>query len=163
MTSVIRAGESVPSVPVKLIDSEGITDVTSDQVLGRGHVVLFAVPGAFTPTCHVNHLPGFLAYADGIDRIVCVAANDHHVMKAWATASEAIGTIDFLADGNGQLAKSLGLAKDMSGSGMGLRYERSAMLIKDGTVEAVFVEGEAGGVTASGAPAILSVLHGTSA
>lgn len=165
MTHVIQPGEPVPVVPVKLVDAEGIADTSSAEVLGNGHVVLFAVPGAFTPTCHVNHLPSFLANADklkaaGIDRIVCAATNDHHVMKAWATAAGALGVIDFLADGNGQLAKALGLDKDMSGSGMGVRYARSAMLIKDGLVEAVFAEDKPGQVTATGAPAILVALQG---
>ncbi|HTJ58606.1 MAG TPA: peroxiredoxin [Devosiaceae bacterium] len=168
MTHVIQPGESIPAVPVKLVDADGIVDTSSDQVLGQGRVVLFAVPGAFTPTCHVNHLPSFLANADklkaaGIDRIVCAATNDHHVMKAWATASDALGVIDFVADGNGQLAKALGLDKDMSGSGMGLRYARSAMLIRDGRVEAVFAEDKPGQVTATGAPAILLALQGASA
>src|SRR5690606_25436531 len=129
---MIDRGSPVPSVQVKLIGAEGATDTTSDAVLGTGLVVFFAVPGAFTPTCHVNHLPGFVANeaklrAAGVDRIVCAAANDHHVMKAWAEASGALGRIDFIADGNAALADALGLARDMSGSGMGKRFARSAM------------------------------------
>lgn len=160
---MIDRGDAIPSVPVKLVDAGGITDTTSDAVLGRGRIVLFAVPGAFTPTCHVNHLPGFIANAAklraaGIDRIVCVAANDQHVMKAWAEASDALGVIDFIADGNAALAREMGLDKDMTGSGMGARYRRSAMLITDGKVDAVFVE-DAPGVNASGAPAILMALE----
>ena len=163
MTSLVQVGDTVPSVPLKLVDASGISDTTSDAVLGHGRVVFFSVPGAFTPTCHTNHLPGFLANAAkikaaGVDRIACAATNDHHVMKAWATASEALGTVDFLADGNGLLAKALGLDKDMSGSGMGVRYARSALLLRDGVVEAVFVEDKPG-VTGSGAPAILLALQ----
>lgn len=160
---MIERGSTIPSVRSKLVTAEGIADTTSDAVLGTGLVAFFAVPGAFTPTCHVNHLPGFVANeaklrAAGIDRIVCAAANDHHVVKAWAEASGATGKIDFLADGNGELAEAMGLTKDMSGSGMGKRFTRSAALIRNGVVEAVFVE-EAPGVTATGAPAILMALE----
>ena len=160
---MIERGSPIPSVRTKLVNAEGASDTTSDAVLGTGLVVFFAVPGAFTPTCHVNHLPGFIANesklrAAGIDRIVCASVNDHHVMKAWAQASDALGKIDFLADGNAELAEALGLAKDFSGSGMGKRFARSAMLIRNGVVDAVFVE-DAPGVNASGAPAILMALE----
>jgi len=160
---MIKAGDTIPSVPVKLVDANGVTDTTSTAVIGTGRVVFFAVPGAFTPTCHVNHLPGFIANADklhaaGVDRIVCAAANDHHVVKAWAEATGALGKIDFIADGNAALAKALGLDKDFSGAGMGTRFTRSAMLITNGVIDAVFVE-DAPGVTATGAPAILMALE----
>jgi peroxiredoxin len=160
---MIERGSPIPSVRTKLVNAEGISDTTSDAVLGTGLVVFFAVPGAFTPTCHINHLPGFIANASklraaGIDRIVCASVNDHHVMKAWAEASGALGEIEFLADGNAELAQALGLAKDSSGSGMGTRFTRSAMLIRNGVVDAVFVE-DAPGVNASGAPAILMALE----
>lgn len=160
---MIERGSPVPSVRVKLLGADGATDTISDAVLGTGLVVFFTVPGAFTPTCHVNHLPGFLANAAklkaaGVDRIVCASVNDHHVMQAWAEASNASGTIDFIADGNADLAEALGLARDFSGAGMGKRFARSAMLIRDGIVDAVFVE-DAPGVNASGAPAILMALE----
>lgn len=168
MTRVIEAGDQIPSVPIKLIDASGIADTTSDQVLGTGRVVFFTVPGAFTPTCHTNHLPGFLANARkleaaGVTRIVCASVNDHHVMKAWATASEALGTIDFIADGNGILARALGLDKDMTASGMGVRYVRAALVIEDGIVRTVFAEDKPGQVTGSGASAILLALQGAMA
>ena len=164
---MIEPGMAIPSVPVKLVTAEGISDATSDAVLGKGRVVLFSVPGAFTPTCHVNHLPSFVANAAklraaGVDRIVCAAANDHHVMKAWGEAAGALDEIDFLADGNGALAEAMGIAKDLSGAGMGKRFARAAMIIRDGVVDAVFVE-DAPGVTASGAPAILMALEAVSA
>jgi peroxiredoxin len=159
---MISQGEEIPSVPVKLIDAEGTKDTTSDQVLGSGKVVLFSVPGAFTPTCHVNHLPGFVANADklkaaGVDRIVCAAVNDHHVMKAWGEASGAMGKVDFISDAGASLARGLGLDNEIAALG-GTRFRRSAMLIEDGKVEAVFVE-DAPGVTATGAPAILMALQ----
>ncbi|MBN9336189.1 peroxiredoxin [Devosia sp.] len=164
---MIEHGNAIPSVGIKLVNASGVSETTSDAVLGSGTVVFFAVPGAFTPTCHVNHLPGFLANADklkakGVDRIVCVAANDAHVMKAWAEASEALGSIEFIADGNADLAKALGLAKDFSAHGMGTRYARSAMIVRDGKVSDIFVE-DAPGVNASGAPAILMALEAAQA
>lgn len=160
---MIERGSPIPSVRTKLVNAEGTSDTTSDAVLGTGLVVFFAVPGAFTPTCHVNHLPGFVANtgklrAAGIDRIVCASVNDHHVMRAWAEASGAMGEIEFIADGNAELAEAMGLAKDFSGSGMGKRFARSAMLIRNGVADAVFVE-DAPGVNASGAPAILMALE----
>jgi peroxiredoxin len=164
---MIERGNAIPSVGVKLVNASGISDVTSDAVLGEGIVVLFSVPGAFTPTCHVNHLPGFLANAGklraaGVSKIVCVAANDQHVMKAWAESSEALDTIEFMADGNGELARMLGLAKDLSPFGMGTRYARAAMIVRDGVVSDVFVE-DGPGVNASGAHAILMALEAANA
>ena len=160
---MIKNGDALPSVPVKLVGAEGSTDVTSDAVLGTGTVVLFTVPGAFTPTCHVNHLPGFVANESklrslGVDRIVCASVNDHHVMKAWAEASGALGKIDFLADGNGALADAMGLSKDFSAAGMGKRFIRAAMVIRNGVVEIIAPE-EGPGVNASAAPAILIALE----
>ena len=160
---MVERGNPVPSVQVKLVDANGVTDTTSDAVLGSGLVVLFTVPGAFTPTCHVNHLPGFIANepklrAAGVTRIVCASVNDQHVMKAWAEATGALGHIDFIADGNAELARALGLDKDFSGGGMGTRFARSAMIIRDGVVDSVFVE-DAPGVSGSGAPAILMALE----
>lgn len=160
---MIQKGQSVPSVRTQLITAEDNSETTSDAVLGAGLVVFFAVPGAFTPTCHVNHLPGFVSNADklrtaGVDRIVCASVNDKHVMKAWAEASGALGKIEFMADGNGELADAMGLSKDLAGAGMGKRFARSAMLIRDGIVQDVFIE-DAPGVTATGAPAILMALE----
>ncbi len=160
---MIERGNPIPELDVKLVSAGGVEDTTSQTVLGQGKVVLFSVPGAFTPTCHVNHLPGFLANADklaaaGVDRIICASVNGHHVMKAWAEASDALGKIDFIADGNAELARALGLDKDFSAFGMGTRYARAAMIIDNGIVDAVFVE-DAPGVNASGAPAILIALE----
>lgn len=157
---MIEAGQAIPTTPVKLVTKDGTTDTTADVALGGGLVVFFTVPGAFTPTCHVNHLPGFLSNAGklaaaGVDRIVCGATNDHHVMRAWAENTGALGTIDFLADSHAELAKALGLDRDME---IGLRFARSAMIIRNGVVEAIFVE-DSPGVSGSGAPAILMTLQ----
>jgi len=160
---MIQVGDTIPSVPAKLVANDEIVDTTSDAVLGEGTVVFFTVPGAFTPTCHVNHLPGFISNAvklraAGVTRIVCGAVNDAHVLKAWAQNTSAVGVVEFLADGNGALAEAMGLSKDLSGGGMGRRFGRSAMLIKDGTVQHIFVEDKPG-VSGSGAPAILMALQ----
>ena len=160
---MIERGSPLPSVPTKLVTAEGIADTTTDAVLGQGLVVLFTVPGAFTPTCHVNHLPGFLANeaklrTAGVTRIVCASVNDHHVMKAWGDNTGALGHIDFLADGNGAMAEAFGLQLDLTVAGMGPRLARSAVLIRDGVVQDVFVE-DGPGVGASGAPAILMALE----
>ena len=158
---MIKAGDKLPSVPVRLIDANGITPTDTRAILGKGRVVLFGVPGAFTPTCDTSHLPGFVAAAGkikaaGIDRIVCATVNDHHVVKAWAERSEAIGQVDFIADVRGEFAQAIGLAKDFPD--LGLRYLRFAMIIDNGVVDKLFVQ-DVAGVTVSGAPAILLALQ----
>ena len=160
---MIQTGETLPSVPVKLIDAAGVSDANTLDILGQGRVVLFGVPGAFTPTCDTAHLPGFVATADrikaaGISRIVCATINDHHVVKAWAERSDALGKIDFIADQTGEFAEAMGLAKDFPGLG-GRRFVRFAMIVRDGIVEKLFVQ-DVAGVTVSGAPAILLALQG---
>lgn len=154
----------MPSVPIKVVDADGVSDAASSDVLGAGLVVFFSVPGAFTPTCHTNHLPGFIAAAAemkaaGADRIVCAAANDHHVVKAWAEASGALDAVSFIADGNADLARALGLDRDMTPGGMGVRFRRAAMILRDGVVEQVF-EDRPGELVATGAPAVLLALRG---
>lgn len=160
---MIAPGQPLPQIPVKLVTSSGVSDLSSAEALAGERVVFFTVPGAFTPTCHANHLPGFIANAAklreaGVTRIVCGAANDQHVMKAWAESAHALGEIEFLSDGNAALAAALGLAKDFSAGGMGTRYARAALIIEDKIVRHVFVE-DAPGVTGSGAPAILLALE----
>jgi peroxiredoxin len=162
---VIQPGDRLPSVPIKLVDAAGIVDSASDIVLGTGRVVCFAVPGAFTPTCNTSHLPGFIANAGkfraaGVDRIVCVSVNDHHVMKAWAESFDALGLIDFIADGNGDLARALGLERDFTASNMGWRYRRAALLLDAGVVTDVLLE-TAPGLNATGATAALMALEAT--
>lgn len=158
---MIRSGDSIPSLPVKYVDASGTVDTTSDAVLGEGKVVLFGVPGAFTPTCDTSHLPGFIANAGkmraiGVTKIVCGTVNDHHVVKAWAERSEALDKIGFIADVNALFAEALGLTKQTAD--LGKRFARFAMIINDGVVQDVFVQ-DVGGVTVSGAPAILMALE----
>jgi peroxiredoxin len=157
----IARGDTIPSVPIKLVGAGDTSDTTSDAVLGQGVVVFFGVPGAFTPTCDTSHLPGFVANvtkfkALGVDRIVCGTVNDHHVTRAWAERSDAVGKVEFIADGEGNFADALGLSKQMSG--MGKRFARFAMVIKDGTVTDLFIQ-DVAGVTVSGAPAVLMALQ----
>ncbi len=159
----IQPGQSIPAVPVKHVTASGVADTTADKILGQGKVVMFTVPGAFTPTCHLNHLPGYLAAFDkfrqaGVDKVVCATANDHHVVKAWAEATGALGSIEFIADGLAALARELGLERDLSGGGLGIRFGRHALIIEDGIVKHVASESVPGEVTSSGASAILEEL-----
>jgi peroxiredoxin len=158
---MIQAGDRIPSVSVKFIDTEGVRDADSAEILGKGRVVFFGVPGAFTPTCDTAHLPGFVANASkmrahGVDRIVCGAVNDHHVVKAWAERSEALGKVDFIADVHARLAEAMGLYRQTDD--LGKRFRRFAMIVDAGRVEQFFVQ-DVSGVTVSGAPAILLALE----
>jgi len=162
---MIEPGATFPAVPVKIIGSYGVRDTDSARALSSGIVVFFTLPGAFTPTCHNNHVPGYLDLAEdlkaaGVDQIVCGTVNDHHVVQAWFKSLGAPSAIQFLADGNGELAKALGLDRDMSAGGMGVRYNRAAIILDNGKIRAAFTEHSSGVVTSSGAPAILSVLRG---
>ena len=158
---MIQQGDKVPSVPVKVIDADGVHDADAAEVLGSGRVVFFGVPGAFTPTCDTNHLPGFISNSGkllnhGVDRIVCGTVNDHHVTKLWAQRSEALGKVDFIADAHGRLAEAMGLIKEFGD--LGRRFARCAMIIEGGVVQQIFVQ-DVSGVTVSGAPAILLALE----
>lgn len=162
---MIQSGDPIPPVPVKLVDAGGVSDTTADAVLGSGKVVFFGVPGAFTPTCDTSHLPGFVATAArimalGVDRIVCGTVNDHHVTKAWAERSEALGKVDFIADAHAELAEATGLSKNFGD--LGKRFARFAMILNDGIVQDVFIQ-DVSGVTVSGAAAIILALEGQGA
>ena len=159
----ISVGARLPDVTFKTITPDGAKDLTTADIFAGKKVVLFGVPGAFTPTCSNNHLPGYLENHDailarGVDTIAVVATNDHHVMGAWAKSSGGEGKILFLADGNGTYAKKLGLDADMSAGGMGLRYKRFSMLVKDGVVAALNLEETPGKAEASGAAKMLEQL-----
>jgi peroxiredoxin len=138
----IREGEKIPDVTIKTVDMK---DITTSEIFSGKRVVLFAVPGAFTPTCSNEHLPGFVTraadlQAKGIDTIACVSVNDAFVMKAWGEAHGTGENILMLADGNADLAKALGLDFDGSGLGFGTRSQRYALVAKDGVVELLAVE-----------------------
>jgi len=145
----VKVGDKVPDVEVRMMGPDGPQVIRTGEVLGSGKVVLFAVPGAFTPGCSKVHLPGFVAGADelkqrGVDDIVCVAVNDPWVMDAWAKAQGAEGKITMLADGNGDFAEAMGLAFDGSGIGLGKRSQRYAAVIEDGTIVKLDVESKPG-------------------
>jgi peroxiredoxin len=159
----IAKGDSLPEATFRLMGPEGIETLTTDQVFSGKKVVLFAVPGAFTPTCHLKHLPGFLENADkfkaaGVDTIACVAVNDPFVLSAWAQVSDAEGKVLFLSDGNGEFTKEIGMDFDGSGIGLGTRSKRYAMVVEDGVVKALATEDSPGVAEASTAEAILKAL-----
>ncbi len=141
----IKAGDRMPQGTLKRMTSEGPRDLSTDELFKGKKVVLFSVPGAFTPTCDAKHLPGFLQRAadlkaKGVDTIACMAVNDVFVMNVWGKSSGAGDKVLMLADGNGDYAKALGLTMDASRFGMGTRGQRFALVVEDGTVRHVFVE-----------------------
>jgi len=159
----IKVGDKLPDATLIQMAAEGPQPMSTSDLFAGKKVVLFAVPGAFTPTCHRNHLPGFVAEASairakGVDEIACVSVNDAFVMDAWAKATGADGKITMLADGNGDFAKALGLELDLSALGLGVRSQRYAMILEDGTVQALYVEGTPKEAEASGAKSILAQL-----
>ena len=159
----IKVGEKLPSGTFGIMKSEGPGSISSDELFRGKRVVLFSVPGAFTPTCSKTHLPGFVQNASalkskGIDTVACLAVNDVFVMDAWGKGAGADGKVLMLADGNATYTKALGLDLDASGFGMGTRGQRFALVAKDGTVEKLMVEPSAGQCTVSGGESILNSL-----
>ena len=141
----IKAGERMPRGTLKRMTKEGPKDLSTDEIFKGKVVVLFSVPGAFTPTCDAKHLPGFVQLADqirakGVDTIACMAVNDVFVMNAWGKASGVGDRIVMLADGNGDYARALGLELDAKGFGMGTRGQRFALIVRDGMATHVNVE-----------------------
>ncbi|HLJ63129.1 MAG TPA: peroxiredoxin [Stellaceae bacterium] len=158
----IKVGDKVPAVKFKHLTADGMKELTSDEVFKGKKVVLFALPGAFTPTCSAKHLPGFVEKAaeiraKGVDQIVCLSVNDAFVMKAWGKDQKVEDKVLMLADGNADFTKAAGLELDGSGYGMGLRSQRYAMVVKDGTVTALNVE-KAGAFDVSSAESIMKAL-----
>jgi glutaredoxin/glutathione-dependent peroxiredoxin len=159
----LSVGDTIPNVKLNTLTAEGLKPVQSGEVLAQGKVVLFAVPGAFTPTCSDHHLPGFVMQADeilakGVDRIACISVNDPFVMNAWGSAQGTGDKILLLADGNGDFAAAAGLELDLSGIGLGKRSQRYAAILQNGVVEQIFVETNPGGVEVSGSDAVLKAL-----
>ena len=159
----IKPGDQLPEFRFKYFGKDGVTEISTDEMFGGRTVVLFAVPGAFTPTCHANHLPGFLNQlenikAKGVDEVAVVSVNDVFVMNAWAEASGGKDKIWYLADGSAEFAKMIGLEDDRSKIGMGMRSQRYSMIVKDGVVATLNVDDVPGQVEASGAARILEQL-----
>ncbi|MEE2525300.1 peroxiredoxin [Hyphobacterium sp. HN65] len=158
----IAKGDKLPDVKFGKMTADGPTQVSTGDIFTGKTVALFAVPGAFTPTCSAKHLPGFVEKADelrakGVDTIACVSVNDVFVMNAWGKDQGVGEDIVMLADGNGDFAKATGLMMDGSGFGMGLRSQRFSMLVKDGVVEILNTE-EPGDFRNSSAEHMLSQL-----
>ncbi len=158
----IKVGDTIPSMKLMMATADGPKEVSTDDIIKGKKVVLFAVPGAFTPTCSARHLPGFVQNADaikakGVDTIACIAVNDAFVMGAWGKASGTEGKILMLADGSANFAKAIGLEMDITARGMGVRSQRYALVAEDGKVTQLGVEAP-GGFEASTAETTLAAL-----
>ncbi len=141
----IKAGDKMPSGAFKTMTAEGAKELSTDALFGGKTVVLFSVPGAFTPTCDARHLPGYLQHVDalkakGVDTVACMAVNDMFVMNAWGKSSNVGDKVLMLADGNGDYTRALGLELDARGFGMGMRGQRFALIVKDGVATQVNIE-----------------------
>jgi peroxiredoxin len=158
----IKIGDRIPNVSLKHMDKDGMQTVSTDDLFKGKKVVLFALPGAFTPTCSAKHLPGFVNHFDqikakGIDTVACLSVNDAFVMDAWGKQQNATDKVLMLADGNGDFSKAVGLTMDGTAYGMGLRASRYAMVIQDGVVRALNVEAP-GAFEVSSAEAVLKLI-----
>jgi peroxiredoxin len=159
----IKAGDSLPlDIKLKEMGESGPRDVTTGELFKGKKVVLFAVPGAFTPTCSKQHLPGFVSQANelkkkGVDDVICLSVNDAFVMGAWGDAQGAKGKVRMIADGNAEFTKAVGLTLDASGFGMGTRSQRYAMVVNDGKVQELLVE-PGPGLSCSSAESVLKTL-----
>jgi peroxiredoxin len=141
----IKVGDKLPSIKVRQLTAEGPKEVSTDELFAGKKAVLFAVPGAFTPTCSARHVPGFVQHFDafaskGVDIIACIAVNDAFVMGAWGKDQKADGKVVMLADGNAEFTKAIDLGFDGSGFGLGFRSQRYAMVLEDGVVKVLNVE-----------------------
>ena len=159
----IKVGDRLPNTTFRVMTPDGPKPKTTDEVFKGKKVVLFAVPGAFTPTCHKNHLPGFVKNAEaikgkGIDAIAVTSVNDPFVQDAWKKASDPDNKIDFLADGSGDFAKAVGMELDASANGLGMRSKRYSMVVEDGVVKSLNIEDAPGKADISGADNLLKSL-----
>jgi len=158
----ISVGDHIPDVKLMTMTADGPRPVQSADALGKGKVVLFAVPGAFTPTCSDHHLPGFVLRAGdlrakGVDTIACISVNDAFVMGAWGASRDVDDSVLLLADGNAEFAQAMGLVMDGSGIGLGTRSRRYAAIVEDGVVTSLMVE-SAPGLDVSSADSVLAAL-----
>ncbi|HWA80332.1 MAG TPA: peroxiredoxin [Acetobacteraceae bacterium] len=158
----IKVGDTIPSMKLMTVTAEGPKEISTDEIFKAKKVVLFAVPGAFTPTCSIKHLPGFVENAaaikaKGVDTIVCMAVNDAFVLGAWAKDQHVDGAVTMLADGSGALTRALGLELDLVARGLGIRSQRFALIAENGKVTHLAVE-QPGGFEVSSAEAILEHL-----
>jgi peroxiredoxin len=159
----IKVGDRLPNATFTTMTADGPKPMTTDEIFKGKKVVLFAVPGAFTPTCDRNHLPGFVQNADaikakGVDTIAVTGVNDVFVMNAWKKSSGAEGKVEFLADGGATFAKAIGLTIDLTERGLGVRSQRYSMVVEDGVVKSFNLEEAPGKAEASGAENLLKGL-----
>jgi peroxiredoxin len=159
---MIKVGDRIPSVKLKHMTADGPKDITTDELFKGKKVVLFALPGAFTPTCSAKHLPGFVTKAGelktkGVDTVACLSVNDAFVMNAWGKDQKVEDKVLMLADGNGDFTRAVGLEMDGTGYGMGKRSRRYAMVVQDGVVKTLNVENP-GAFEVSSAEAVLKAL-----
>jgi peroxiredoxin len=159
----IKVGDTLPEATLRLVTGDGPRPVTTTEFFKGKKIVFFGVPGAFTPTCHKNHLPGFLANekaikAKGVDLIAVTSVNDPFVMATWSKATDSEGKIVFLADGNADFAKAAGLEFDASAGGLGIRSKRYSMIVEDGVVKSLNIEDAPGKADLSGAENLLAQL-----
>ncbi|MEW6766172.1 MAG: peroxiredoxin [Pseudomonadota bacterium] len=159
----IQVGDVLPAGTLYRRGETGLEEVSTASLFGGRRVVVFAVPGAFTPTCSEEHLPGFIVQADalkaaGVDEIVCLAVNDPFVMRAWSREHEGAGQISFLSDGNAEWTAAIGMSRDMHKAAMGMRSKRYAMIVEDGVLRWIGVDES--GLERSRAEAVLAALGG---
>jgi glutaredoxin/glutathione-dependent peroxiredoxin len=158
----IKVGDKIPAAKLQIKTKDGVQTKTTDEIFGGKKVVLFALPGAFTPTCSAKHLPGFVnnhqaLKSKGIDSVACLSVNDAFVMDAWGKDQGVEDKVMMLADGNGEFTKAVGLTMDGTGYGMGLRSQRYAMVLDNGVIKTLNVEAP-GAFEVSSAEAILKAL-----
>ena len=160
---MIAVGSPLPDVTFKVMTDKGPADMKTAEFFGGKTVAIFAVPGAFTPTCHAKHVPSFVANYDalkakGVDTVACTSVNDVFVLNEWSKATNSQGKITMLADGGAAFVKAIGLDVDLSGPGLGVRSRRYAMLVKDGVVKALNIEDAPGKMEKSSAEELLKAL-----
>jgi len=158
----VKVGDKIPSVKIKRMTADGVKDVDTGELFAGKKAVLFALPGAFTPTCSARHLPGFVEKNDdlkkkGVDLVACLSVNDAFVMDAWGKAQNVGDKVAMLADGNGEFTRAMGLEMDGSGFGLGQRSKRYAMVIDNGVIKSLDVEAP-GKFEVSSAEAVLGKL-----
>jgi peroxiredoxin len=159
----IKVGDKLPEATFTTMTADGPKPMTTAEVFGGKKVALFAVPGAYTPTCHKQHMPGFVERAEelrkkGFDAVACTAVNDVFVLTNWGKDSQADGKIQMLADGSADFAKKIGLEIDLTARGLGVRSKRYAMAVEDGVVKVLNIEDAPGSVDKSSAATLCSMI-----
>jgi peroxiredoxin len=157
---MIKVGDKIPAVSIGTMGAQGPAEVKTEEFFKGKKVVLFGLPGAFTPTCSAKHLPGFIAHAadlkkKGVDAVACISVNDPFVMDAWGKSLHAEGKVTMLADGSAAFAKAAGLELDLTGRGMGMRSKRYSMVVDNGVVKNIHIEENPGACDISNAETIL--------